>query len=119
MWSGYCVMYVVVFLIRGQILPAIVAAVMAVVVGLALEAEVRNPESARPRLLGWTQDERQRSIHQQSLALVGWVALLAGGIAMLVAFIAAADQVAYWSSLVLVGVGVVYAIGLVIYGRRG
>jgi hypothetical protein len=38
---------------------------------------------------------------------------------MLVAFIAAADQVAYWSSLVLVGVGVVYAIGLVIYGRRG
>lgn len=60
-----------VLLAHGKVLPTVVTAAMVILIGIGLAVELRNSAATEPRLLGWDQDERQRSIHQQSLALVG------------------------------------------------
>jgi drug/metabolite transporter (DMT)-like permease len=117
-WCLYVGAYVVVFLVRGQVVPAVVAAVLAVLVGLGLAAELRRPDAARPRLFGWEQDERQRLIHERAMTLVGYAAVAAVAVAGFTAFVLGREDVAIWPSTALLGLAAVYGIGLAFYQRR-
>ena len=53
-------MGVAVFLARGRPGPAALTTAFVVLVGLGLAVELHRPQAARPQLIGWEQDERQR-----------------------------------------------------------
>ncbi len=116
-WGAYGAVYVVVFLVRGELLVAAVAAVLVALVGAGLAVELRGPRAARPQLLGWEQDERQRLIHLRSMALVGYVAVLGAAVAGFVAFLLDADA-AFWPMLAVAALSGVYGIGLAFHRRR-
>jgi len=116
-WGAYGAAYVVVFLARGRPLPAVLAAVLVVSIGVGLAIEVRRPVATQPRLLGWEQDERQRLIHQQSMALVGHVAVAGLFVSGFIAFVADSDIIE-WLMPAVGGAVLVYGIGLAVYQRR-
>lgn len=116
-WGADGAVYVAVFLARGRFMPAGLAAAVVVLVGIGLAVELRRPQAARPQLVGWEQDERQRSIHQRSSALVGYVAMVGAALAGFIAFIFDSD-LAIWPMLVVVGLSTVYGAGLAFYQRR-
>ena len=116
-WGVYGTVYVGVFLARGKFVPAAVTAALVVVIGLGLAVEVRNAVVTQTRLLGWEQDERQRLIHQQAMALVGYVVIAAAATAGFVAFLVDSD-LALWPMLAVGGLSGLYGIGLAVYQRR-
>jgi hypothetical protein len=118
LWIGYGAIYVLAFVLRGQIAPALVTAVLVTAVGIGLAVELRRPRASEPELLGWVQDERQRLIHQKAMALVGYAALAAATGAGFVAFIVDPGRAA-WPMLGMLGLGAIYGGGLVFYRRRG
>jgi hypothetical protein len=116
-WGAYGAVYVAVFAARGQLVPAVVTAALVVATALGLLVEVRGPRAARPRLLGWEQDERHRLLHQQAMALVGYAVIGAAAVGGFVAFVVDPD-LALWPMLALAGLVGVYGVGLAIYQRR-
>jgi hypothetical protein len=117
LWAGYGAVYVVVFLIRGEVLPAAITAVLVTAVGLGLAWELRRPQAGRPQQLGWRQDERQELIHRRAMTLVGHVAVAGAAVAALVVFAAGGDA-GIWPILILAGLSTVYGAGLRFYQRR-
>jgi hypothetical protein len=98
LWIGYGAIYVLVFVIRGETTPAVATAALVAAVGIGLAVELRRPYTDRPEQLGWTQDERQRLIHQKSMALVGYAAVAAAVLAGFVTFVVD-SQAASWLML--------------------
>jgi len=94
-----------------------VTAALVALVGFGLAVELRRPRADRPEQIGWTQDERQRLIHQKSMALVGYAALAAAAVAGFVTFAVNAHP-ALWPVLGVLALCAVYGCGLVFYGRH-
>lgn len=116
-WGAYGALYVIVFLTRGEVMPAVVTAGLVALVGVGLAVEARGPVVDEPRQLGWKQDERQQTIHLRAMALVGYAAGIGAAAGGFLAFVADSD-LAVWPMLALACLAGVYGIGLAVGQRR-
>jgi hypothetical protein len=91
--------------------------VFTLAVGVGLAAELRTPQAAEQRTLGWEHDERQRLIHLHAAAFTGY---LAAGAALIAGFIefALGSLSVTWPMNIVGGLILAYGIGLAFYSRR-
>lgn len=117
LWTLYGAAYVAVFTTRGRTVEAAITGTFILVIAMGLAVELRMPQAAEQRTLGWQHDERQRLIHLHAAALTGYIAAAVALVAGFIEFALGSVSVT-WPMNILGGLILVYGVGLAIYSRR-
>lgn len=117
LWTLYGAAYAAVFAVRGQAAEAAITGTFVLVIAVGLAVELRLPQAAGQRVLGWEHDERQRLVHLHAAALTGYLAAAAALVAGFAEFALGSVSVT-WPMNILGGLILVYGAGLAFYSRR-